>query len=333
MTTHPSGLIDLGGSVAAVTAAYEAGLVDSLSRPAPAEEHAKRLGLDPEAVELVLDTLVAVGVAEKRNGRIAASGAFALATGNLLDSLLPARELWSHLPQFLRTGERYVHMDGPTGERAAEYKKLVGTLGHLFENAAEDIAAKLPPPGERILDVGAGSGVWSLAMCAHSQTTRVTALDLAEVLPAFVERAAQLGLSSRIDTLPGDFHSIELPAASFDRVVLANVLHLEAASQASSLIGRVAPALRASGELVVVDCFADGRSAHEQARAVYALHLAMRTSEGRLHSRSQIERWATEAGLANGELLVPDVPPWSVTALVHRRIDGAQALEAAGSEE
>jgi 2-polyprenyl-3-methyl-5-hydroxy-6-metoxy-1,4-benzoquinol methylase len=333
MTIHPSELIDLGGSVAAVTAAYEAGLVDSLSRPAHPEEHAKRLGLDPEAAELVLETLVSVGVAEKRNGRFAASGAFAVASGNLLDSLLPAKELWSHLPHFLRTGERYVRMDGPTGERAAEYKKLVGALGHLFENAAEDIAAKLPPPGERILDVGAGSGVWSLAMCAHSQTTRVTALDLAEVLPAFVERAAQLGLSSRIDTLSGDFHSIDLPAARFDRVVLANVLHLEAPAQASSLIALVTRALRAGGELLVIDCFADGGSAHAQARAVYALHLAMRTDEGRLHSRAEIERWATRAGLSKGELVVPDVPPWSVTALIHRRIDGTQALEAAGSEE
>lgn len=319
MTTHVSELTELAGSVATVTTAYEEGLIDSLSDPAPPAEHARRLGLDPDAVELVLDALVAVGVAEERNGRVGRSIALTAATDNPLDTL-PTHELWRHLPRFLRTGERYAHMDGSSAQRAAEYRQLVGALGELFDKVAGQLAAKLPVPGKRILDVGAGSGVWSLAMCERSPATRVTALDLAEVLPAFLERAERLDLAPRVDVLAGDFHSIELPPATFDRIVLANVLHLEPPAHARSLVARMAPALRRGGELVVIDAVTEGDPARAPARAVYALHLAMRTREGRVHPRAEIERWARDAGLSHGELVTPDGPPLYLAALVHRAV-------------
>jgi ubiquinone/menaquinone biosynthesis C-methylase UbiE len=139
---------------------------------------------------------------------------------------------------------------------------------------------KLSPPGERVLDVGAGSGVWSLAMCARSPGTRVTALDLPAVLPGFLDRAERLGLAERIEAIPGDCHSTELHAASVDRIVLANILHLESPAHAAALMARIVPALKRGGELVVIDCLAKEGGARETARAIYALHLAMRTDGG-----------------------------------------------------
>jgi SAM-dependent methyltransferase len=318
MATNLSELIELGGSVATVATAYELGLVDSLSHPAPPAEHAERLDLDPEAVELVLDLLVALGVAEMRDEGVGASAALAAATTSPLADLLPTRDLWRHLPRFLRTGEPYARMDGSPQERASEYRGVARALGCLFENAARELAGKLAPGAGRILDIGAGSGVWSLEMCARSPTSRVTALDLPDVLPAFLERADRHGLADRVDATPGDFHSSELPVAAFDRIVLANVLHLEPPSRARSLMLRSARALMDGGELVVIDCVDEGEPVRRPARAVYALHLAMRTNEGRVHPRAEIERWARDAGLSEGELVALDARPWSLAALVHR---------------
>ena len=48
----------------------------------------------------------------------------------------------------------------------------------MFESAAAELAGKLPGCPERVLDVGAGSGVWSLAMAERHDETCVVALDL-----------------------------------------------------------------------------------------------------------------------------------------------------------
>ncbi len=74
----------------------------------------------------------------------------------------------------------------------------------------------------------------------------------------------------------GDFQRDELPSGC-DRVLLANVLHLESEAGARRLIGKAARACRAGGEVVVIDVFpvgARGPFVH----AVYELHLAMRTA-------------------------------------------------------
>jgi ubiquinone/menaquinone biosynthesis C-methylase UbiE len=304
MTTELAELLEQRGTAALLATAYESGLIDSLADSAPAVEHARRLQLDPEATRLALEALVAIGMAREREGR------FGVAE--------PANGLWSHLPVFLRTGEPCSSMDGSADERAAAYKDMVPTLGRLFQDAARTLAAELKPLGGSILDVGAGSGVWSLAMCERSSLTRVTAVDLPDVLPAFLARARELDLADRVATIAGDYQVVELPAARFDRVVLANVLHLETPDDARALIARVAPAIRRGGELVVIDALAEGEPAAVRPVSLYAIHLAMRTTAGRVHSRAEIEHWCREAGLRSGRLITPRVAPRLFAALIHR---------------
>jgi SAM-dependent methyltransferase len=310
--------MEAAGSAAVVASAVELGLIESLSDPAPAAEHASRLGLDPEATRLELEALVALGIAEERHGRFgAAEAADQLAPGPSLLAL-PERGLWTHLPRFLSTGQRYAQMDGSTAERSAAYKELTKALGRLFHDAARELAAKLTPR-ERILDVGAGSGVWSLAMAERSAAAHITAIDLPQVLPAFEQRAERLGLRDRVELVAADYHAMELPSEAFDRVLLANVLHLEPPRSARSLLRRVTAALAPGGELVVIDALAGGDPARDRARSIYALHLAMRTRRGRVHPCAEVEHWCRDAGLGEGELITLSGPARALGALIHRR--------------
>jgi ubiquinone/menaquinone biosynthesis C-methylase UbiE len=317
MTADLAEWVERGGAVATIRTACQTGLLDSLSRPAPPAQHAKRLRLDPHAVSLVLDVLVALGIAETKEGLVGAFDPLSSQNGNPVDDVLRTQELWRHLPRFLQTGERYAHMDGSPAERSTSYQSLAATLGRLFENAALDLARKLPPPGQHVLDVGAGSGVWSLSMCARAPKANVCALDLPDVLPAFLHRAASLGLADRVQTIAGDYHSTKLPAASFDRIVLANVLHLETPADATALIARAASALKPRGELVVIDSLAEDDPARTPAHAIYALHLAMRTQRGCVHPHAQIDRWARDAGLWRSRTVRPEARPRNLTALIY----------------
>jgi hypothetical protein len=92
------------------------------------------------------------------------------------------------------------------------------------------------------------------------------------------------------------------------RIVLANVLHLEPPEQAATLIDHVAPVLIRGGDLVIVDMLGDGTPVGARAQAIYALHLALRTREGKLHPLSDLRAWVEQAGLVPGGVIALETP-------------------------
>lgn len=91
-------------------------------------------------------------------------------------------------------------------------------------------------------------------------------------------------------------HSVALPQGRWDLAIIANVLRLEQPAAARSLLERVVAAIRPGGALLVIDALAAGSPDAERARAIYSLHLAMRTRAGRVHTPRDIARWMEEAG-------------------------------------
>lgn len=311
---------DLWGLAAATTAALDTGLLAALAegRARPAADLAGALGLDAAGVARVLDVLVAAGVVVREDGAYAFAPDLLAAHAAFPGGLGLTTALFAGTPDYVRTGRTAWAMDGSRAERATAYQSTVGGLARLFEEAARAFAAALPvTPPARVLDVGCGSGVWSLAVAERHPAARVVGVDLPGVLDVFLATAASRGLADRVDALPGDMHEVDLPDA--DLVVLANVLRLEPAPRAEALILRLARAVRPGGALVVIDALAGGTPEREVARAVYALHLALRTREAEVHPPERVAGFLADAGLADVRTLDFGVHPGAVAAIVGRR--------------
>jgi SAM-dependent methyltransferase len=312
-------LLETWGQAAVLASAAAAGLLVELLRcPGSAEAHAARLGLAEGPARLTLEALVALGLAERRGTGYAGSPALAELDAVSPGGVAALSALWGHLPEYLRSGRPLVTMNADAASREQSYRPVVSGLGSLFGPAADAVAERLGP-SERVLDVGAGSGVWSLAMAARHPGTRVTALELPEVMPRFLERAEALGLRERTEALPGDYFGVALPEGAFDRVVVANVLHLEPAERAAALVRRLAPAIRPGGELVAIGFTADGSDSEVCSGRVYALHLSMRTVGGRNHPRADVEAWCRQAGLSVEAAFGAGPAPRGLGAVVARR--------------
>ena len=310
----PPDFLELAACGAALAAAERCGLlVALLDRSATADELASSLGLDPIATARVLEVLRSQGAVERIDGRYRASPMLTHAYRG------PERgfgwDMWAHLPTYLATGEGFALKRGTPEERERTYAMATPALGNLFEAAANELATKLRP-ARRILDVGAGSGVWSLAQLAQNEQACATALDFPRVLDNVRDRATALGVHERVSLLAGDYHSIELEPHGFDRIVAANILHLETPDGAARLVRRLAGALAADGELVIVDALSDGSETDERSRAAYALHLALRTQTGYPHAEATILEWLRDAGLTPRPRLRLDAPPRVIGALI-----------------
>jgi len=295
------------GLVPAVLAAKQCGLLDALDeQPATAEALAARCHVVPRAAALVLDALAAIGICER------------VEAGYRRDLGPDARWPWSGLPRLLADGGVQSPIDD-RARRGQAYAGVVDVLAERFGAPAAFLARRLGPAGS-ILDVGCGSGVWTLAMLAESPRGRLVGLDLAEVLPRFLARAAAAGLGDRVEGVVSDY-GVEPPALRgrrFDRVVLANVLHLEDEAEAERLLARWAAAVAPAGSLIVLDCIPDGSARGEVERAFYALHLGLRTARGRVHELAALARWSEAAGLSGHEVLRDDRWP-AIGAFVARR--------------
>jgi ubiquinone/menaquinone biosynthesis C-methylase UbiE len=187
------------------------------------------------------------------------------------------------------------------------YEETVGVLADYGAAAASEAAQALEigrrRRGLRVLDVGAGSGIWSRAMAQRDPTLQVTALDRPLVLEVARRYAIEAGTIDRLTCLSGDMHAVELPSASFDLAILANVLHLEPGERIVPLLRRLREALAPHGELAIVDSIPPDRRTAPDADHLLALHLMLRTPGGTIHDEGEYRAWLHEAGFREPEVL------------------------------
>ena len=125
--------------------------------------------------------------------------------------------------------EPTVHDDSPNAERIAWWAGVVGQ-GWVADEASYDrmlapvldaLVAHLDPrPGERILDVGAGTGTSTLAVADRvGPDGHVTAADVSTpMLARAAERVAAAGIDDRVELLEVDVQVHPFPPAAFDAV-------------------------------------------------------------------------------------------------------------------
>ncbi|HEX5102875.1 MAG TPA: class I SAM-dependent methyltransferase [Pirellulaceae bacterium] len=309
-------LMNLNGAAHVYHEAVRCGLLEALrSGPKSAEELAASRSLALRPVRLLLPALAALGVVQARGEQFALSPLAELLVSSSYRNL--GDEYWAHLPELLKTDKPIVRMDD-TAKSEAFYQAQAAILGWMLTPAAECAAQALVAEGVAdgcaILDLGAGSAVWSLTLARELPGATVTAVDWPAVLEVAAETAQNLGLPDRLTTIAGNYHEVALPASKFDLAILANVTHLETPDGNQALFAKARAALKAGGRIAIFDVF-PGQPAGDLNRTLYALGLALRTGHGHVYSVAEFEPLLAAAGFEPPKLVPLAVPPYAVGML------------------
>lgn len=158
-----------------------------------------------------------------------------------------------------------------------------------------------------VLDVGAGSGVWGIALAELSEAVHVTAIDWGGVLEVTAKVVERFGLSNRFRMQPGDPAEAAFEAGQ-DIVVFGHFLHLYAADRNRGLLARAFAALAPGGTMVVADFLSDWRRTEPAIALVFAVNMLLRTPEGTTYSYEEVSEWLTDAGFTDVRTLDAPAP-------------------------
>lgn len=302
--------------------ALELGLVQALGeRPDTAAGLAARTGTDARAVTRLLDALVAIGLVTKQPGNepryALESGleSFAVHAAAYTRHMQRLESVWGQLASTVRTGApaETVEGDDQSAFFAAFVRILLATNRRAAEIAAEALRSKLALlPSPAALDIGAGSGVWSLVLARAVPALTVIALDRQGVLPITRQVFEEHGVGDRLREIAADHRQVDLGEQIYDVIFLGHILHSEGRGESERLIARSARALKPGGTLVIGEFIADeARASRDQPRPLlFAVNMLLVTSEGDAFTLSEMSAWLRAAGLAKiATLPVPGASP------------------------
>ena len=309
-------LMSMNGASRTFRTAHELGIFAAIGEEqiTPGDV-AARCGLQEKPVRLLLDGLYSIGTVVHADGRYSLAPVMQFLAGNY-QSL--SDEYWDYLPRYLETGVPLAEMDS-VEQSADQYEKQVTALAWMMTPAAEAMAQMLGMGDSRkglsILDVGAGSGIWSLTCAKHDPDTKVTVSDWPVIVEIASGFAQQMGLAERFATIPGNYHELNLGAEVYDLAIVANVTHIETPDGNRDLFAKINKALKPGGEIAVVDVMPLQQQGRLSA-ALYALGLGLRTAEGQVHSAEALQGYLAETGYAPGAPQAIPVPPYTMAMIL-----------------
>lgn len=314
-------LMNMNGAARIYRSARELGIFDAIGNgDVSPSDVAASCGLQEGPVRLLLDGLCSIGTLARKDDAYSPALVTQFLSGNYKNL---GDEYWDHLPQFLQTGIPLAKMDS-IEQSEEQYEQQVSALAWMMAPAAEAMARLLGIGKARkaleILDVGAGSGIWSLTCAKHDAGSKVTVSDWPVIAKIAAGFAQQMGLQDRFSAIPGNYHEAELGNSKFDLAIVANVTHIETAQGNTDLLCRIHDALRPGGEVVIVDVMPTQVEGQISA-ALYALGLGLRTEAGQVHSPEALQQYLGDAGFKEARLLPLAVPPYTMGMILAKKDD------------
>ena len=158
-----------------------------------------------------------------------------------------------------------------------------------------------PNTSHRILDVGAGHGLFGIAIAKRCPTAEVVAVDWGAVLQVAVENARAAGVSERFHTVPGSAFDADL-GSGYDLVLLMNFLHHFDAPACDRLLRRIDAALAPGGRAITLDFMPNEDRVSPPSAAFFSLAMLVTTPSGDAYTFGDYERMFRRAGFARSEL-------------------------------
>jgi len=205
---------------------------------------------------------------------------------------------WMNLTELLRSPEPPKPLgmySDLTVEQARGYHQATASVGM---GAGRRFCRQVDLTGRRhLLDLGGGSGAYSINAVQTFPGLRATVLDLPPVVVVTREYCEQHGVGDLVDTIGGDFTADPFP--SCDAVVMASNLPIYNEEVIGAVVAKAFAALEPGGEMHLVGEMLHDDGSGPLDAALWGMQEILYHSGGKAHTRAQVRGYFSAAGFVD----------------------------------
>jgi SAM-dependent methyltransferase len=287
-----------------VLSALELDIFTAVGEGATDEQVGASIHANARAAGMLLNALVSLGLLAKsgdtyKNTPESARYFVQSSKDNHRNGLLHTANIWhrwSTLTTAVRSGTR-VPLDIA---RTPEWtENFITGMQRIAKDRAQLVLKALGTAGvHRVLDLGGGSGAYSIAFAKAAPEVRCEILDVPEVVPITTEYVKNAGLAAQVSLRAGDMLHDDF-GSGYDLVMLNAICHMFSEEQNRDLFARARRALAPKGRLVVQDFILNPDKTGPQQAALFSLNMLVGTDAGASYSEPEYTRWMKDAGFAS----------------------------------
>ena len=185
-------------------------------------------------------------------------------------------------------------------------RAFIGAMHAIARPLAGRIVTLVDPAGaRRLIDVGGGSGTYTLAFLEAAPQMRATIFDRPEVIEMARERVGAAGMLERVTLVAGDFEHDPLPAGH-DLAFVSAIIHQNSPAENGALFRKIFAALDPGGRVVVRDHVLSPDRTEPRSGALFAVNMLVGTEGGNSYTEAEIRDALTGAGFVGVRLIHPD---------------------------
>jgi ubiquinone/menaquinone biosynthesis C-methylase UbiE len=284
-------------------------IFDSLEDGAKTPEQvAEETGASARALGILMNALVGLGLLKKdRKGKYSLtpeSAAFLLSKkpgthagffGIIAPQLISR---WLRLSDIVREGRPAVAVNQET-EGTEFFSQLVENIIPMSYPPAQKLGDHLKLAKAKneiqVLDLGAGSGIWGIALAQKSPRVRVTAVDWAGMIPTTKRITQKFGVGDRFNYVEADMLEANF-GSGYDIATLGHILHSEGEDRSRQLLRKIFRGLKSGGTIAIAEWLVNDDRTKPLPSLMFAVQMLVNTEKGDTFSFNEIKNWLEEAG-------------------------------------
>ena len=295
-----------------ILTALELDIFTAVGDGANAEQIGTKIHANARAAGMLLNALVALGLLSKsgddyKNTPESARFFVQGSKDNHRNGLLHTANIWhrwSTLTDAVRSGTRVPidrdpdHKDDRDDNPAWTRNFITAMQRHAKDRAPLVVKALGTAGIRRILDLGGGSGAYSIAFAKACPDVQCEILDIPEVVPLTSEYVSQAGVSAQVSLRAGDMLQDDF-SSGYDLIMLNAICHMFSEEQNQDIFRRAHQALARNGRLVVQDFILNPDKTGPQHAALFSLNMLVATEAGASYSELEYTNWMNAAGFTD----------------------------------
>ncbi|HNW70343.1 MAG TPA: methyltransferase [Bacteroidales bacterium] len=286
-----------------ILTAYELDIFTFVSPAGSTSESvAEKIKADKRATDRLMNAVCALGLLEKRTNKFyntVFSGTYlSQKSPEYLRGLLHTVSMWdtwSTMTGMVRTGKSQRHK--VESRKQGDFSEAF--IGAMHERASLQAKAVLDKLDLRkirhFLDIGGGSGVYSMDFVRRNHENKATVFDLPDIIPITKKYVKKEGLSRQFGFICGDYHKDDY-GSGYDLAFLSAVIHINSPEQNQKLVNKCFAALNPGGMIVIQDHVMDEDRTSPFSGALFAMNMLVATDCGDTYTEREIRKWLSDAG-------------------------------------